>query len=528
MKSIFPGRLLQSGLFLLLILFSIQPLAAAPANQGTCDVVDALDYPIDGLVPGYDDFNLYRQRFGGNHTGVDIGFDRWYDPVYAAARGRVTYADPEGWDTEKGVVILQHTFPDSSIIYTVYGHMEETDTIVFPQVGTCVERGTVIGTIGWPSRGRPHLHYEIRNFLPNDGGPGYVLDNPLDDGWYNPLDFTALWRARFNPAFLGYLTSDQPSTLPPVQLESGAFAAVSGDLVSVMLLPNQIVWRIKADSPVIRLAALPGDSVAIETQSGQVSILQSGRYLSIWNAPTLTQPFLLLGDSMIFPTSDNGLAAYDTAGNMRWQRLGAAGSLLYLGLNNSQIGWAVQTGSDIIWRDIRPDGNIAAEIPLTAFSMAHPLPDGSWLAIGGNDLMHLKNGAAQTLAALPAPVLQITTDPTGNIYLYLNDDTLLSFDSAGTTRWQTNYDDSTTGDIPSLLAAGCALYTLDDNGLLHVFQSADGTPITTLQLYAGGRRTHSPAGRLLHIDDAQRLTVSTGFLTTITLDGAQLGNCSQP
>jgi murein DD-endopeptidase MepM/ murein hydrolase activator NlpD len=525
LKSIFPDRLLQSGLFLLLILFSVRPIIAAPANQDTCAVVDQLDYPIDGLVPGYDDFGLYRERFGGNHTGVDIGFDRWYGPVYASARGRVTYADPEGWDTEKGVVILQHTFPDNSIIYTVYGHMEETDTILFPQVGTCVERGTVIGAIGWPSRGRPHLHYEIRNFLPGDGGPGYVLDNPLDDGWYNPLDFTALWRARFTPAFLGYITSDEPSTLPPIQLESGANVIVSSDTVSIMLPPNQIVWRIKADSPIIGLAALPGDVVAIETQSGQISILQSGRYLAVWNAPTLTQPFLLLGDSMIFPTSDNGLAAYDTAGNMRWKRIGAGGNLLYLSLSGSQIGWATQTDSGIVWRDIRPDGNIAAEIPLTAFSNAYPLPDGSWLALSDTDIMYLQNGVAEPLAPLPAPVIQMTTDPAGNIYLYLKNSTLLSLDSSGATRWQTNYD-SAAGNIPPLLAAGCVLYTLDDNALLHVFQSSDGTPLTTLQLYAGGRRTHSPAARLLRVDAAERLTISTGFLTTITLDGARLGNCS--
>ena len=72
--------------------------------------------------------------------------------------------------------------------------MEQTDDIHFLPVGTCVERGDIVGVVGWPSRGLPHLHYEIRNFLPDDGGPGYVAENPLLDGWYNPLDFTDLWR----------------------------------------------------------------------------------------------------------------------------------------------------------------------------------------------------------------------------------------------------------------------------------------------------------------------------------------------
>src|SRR5689334_9026784 len=142
--------------FLLLLLAA--PVASAHAQEVTapCGVVDAIDYPVDNLVPGYDDFTLYRARFGGNHTGIDIAFDRWGDPVHAAARGLVTYSNPEGWDTEKGVVIVEHTFPDGSIAYSLYGHVEQTDKIFLPQVGKCVARGEVIAAVGWPSRGRPH------------------------------------------------------------------------------------------------------------------------------------------------------------------------------------------------------------------------------------------------------------------------------------------------------------------------------------------------------------------------------------
>ena len=92
-------------LALLALLIGISGVAAQPAAP--CGVVDAMDLPIDNLVKGYDDFSLYRPRFGGNHTGVDIAFDRWGDPVVAAARGRVTYSDIAGWDTEKGVVIVE-------------------------------------------------------------------------------------------------------------------------------------------------------------------------------------------------------------------------------------------------------------------------------------------------------------------------------------------------------------------------------------------------------------------------------------
>ncbi|MFN8372804.1 MAG: M23 family metallopeptidase [Anaerolineae bacterium] len=167
-----------------------------------CGVVDAIRLPIDNIVEltrGYDDFGLYRERFGGLHTAVDIAFDRLGDPVYAAARGRVTLSDPLEWDTEKGVVIIEHTFPDGSIYYTLYGHVEQTDTIFLVPVGSCVEMGDVIAAVGYPSRGRPHLHYEVRTFMPDDGGPGYVQENPLLDGWLHPLDFTMLWQTRLLP-----------------------------------------------------------------------------------------------------------------------------------------------------------------------------------------------------------------------------------------------------------------------------------------------------------------------------------------
>ena len=133
----------------------IAPFAVQAQNQ-SCGVVDAIDYPIpvENLVKGYDDFGLFRKAFGGNHTGIDLDFDRWGDPVTAVARGLVTYSNPLGWDTEKGVVIISHDFPDGSRAYSLYGHVEETDTIKLPAVGTCIERGQIVAAVGWPSRGR--------------------------------------------------------------------------------------------------------------------------------------------------------------------------------------------------------------------------------------------------------------------------------------------------------------------------------------------------------------------------------------
>jgi murein DD-endopeptidase MepM/ murein hydrolase activator NlpD len=127
---------------------------------------------------------------------MDVAFYRHGEPVRAIANGRVTYADPEGWDTEKGVVIVEHSLPDGSRVYSLYGHMEPIGDYFFPGVGQCVTPGQIVGAVGDPSLSAPHLHFEIRVMLPDDGGPGYWDTNPLEAGWLNPLDFVRLWQLR--------------------------------------------------------------------------------------------------------------------------------------------------------------------------------------------------------------------------------------------------------------------------------------------------------------------------------------------
>ena len=81
----------------LICLLCIVPLMLGPGQttaqaQPDCGIVDAIDYPIDiseTITEGYDDFGLFRARFGGMHTGIDVGFNRRGEPVHAVARGRV-------------------------------------------------------------------------------------------------------------------------------------------------------------------------------------------------------------------------------------------------------------------------------------------------------------------------------------------------------------------------------------------------------------------------------------------------------
>ncbi|MEO8609422.1 MAG: peptidoglycan DD-metalloendopeptidase family protein [Chloroflexota bacterium] len=516
--------------FLLLLLAA--PAIHADAAQVTapCGVVDAIDYPVDNLVPGYDDFTLYRARFGGNHTGVDIAFDRWGDPVHAAARGRVTYSNPEGWDTEKGVVILEHTFPDGSIAYSLYGHVEQTDKIFLPQVGKCVARGEIIAAVGWPSRGRPHLHFEWRNFMPDDGGPGYVTDNPMSHGWYNPLDFTALWRIKLLPAFIRSVTFDTVPTLPPVRLESGGYAVANADSVNGMSPDGKTQWRVTTDGVVTGIAGLAGDRVVAHTSTGQAMTLQNGRYNAVWAFPGADDPFLTFGEKLVFAGQNGAIAAFDPAGTPLWSLPGnLPGRVIYYGRNGGQIALAVQGDSGVIWRLADENGALIGDTNLSELSAAAPLPDGSWMLLEGPNLHHLSGANDQMVAAVSPPPgrnARIAADAAGDTYIYLgdSDSTLLAVSMDGSLRWRVTYPYPDNPLAPLVdVGGGCLLYSLDADGIMNVFSTANGKLVNQVQLYAGGARSNSPNARLLRADPLDGLEFEGGFQSMVTLDGAKLG-----
>jgi hypothetical protein len=73
------------------------------------------------------------------------------------------------------------------------------------------------------------------------------------------------------------------------------------------------------------------------------------------------------------------------------------------------------------------------------------------------------------------------------------------------------------------VGGGCLLYTLDVDGTLNIFDSANGELIDQRKVYAGGDRNGSPPARLLQADQFERVLVGGGFLTVVALDGAALG-----
>ncbi len=122
---------------------------------------------------GADEVNwpLARYRYGyllysEPHTGIDIPAPKG-TPIMAAGAGTVMHSgyglyfyrndeqDPYGI-----AVSIKHDFGyKGQVLYTVYGHMDET----FVFRGQRVEAGEVIGIIGETGHASgPHLHFEIR------------------------------------------------------------------------------------------------------------------------------------------------------------------------------------------------------------------------------------------------------------------------------------------------------------------------------------------------------------------------------
>lgn len=156
------------------------PLSSAPQPPLT----DGFDFPV-----GAPDARGYRdaQPFGRNHhlgsdwNAVTGGYTDLGDPVYTVAHGHVAYAGDlrGGWGN---VVRVVHNTPDGPL-ESVYAHLDRIDV----EVGQTVQRGQAVGTIG-DAHGvyLPHLHFELRDQVGMDIGPGYSAHT---EGWIDPTAY---------------------------------------------------------------------------------------------------------------------------------------------------------------------------------------------------------------------------------------------------------------------------------------------------------------------------------------------------
>jgi len=168
----------------------IQVSEPVPVRGAYCGYVDSLDFPLNPPdaedTSGGTDFGTYRNRYEKYHAGEDWGLrneSNFGKSVYSIGHGFVTYAAPNGWGLDRGVIVVRHIFPSGETFLSFYGHLDPPSVTLTS--GGCVTRGEKIGEIGRP-RTPPHLHFEIRTHLPYSAGTGYWPTDPTEAGWLPP------------------------------------------------------------------------------------------------------------------------------------------------------------------------------------------------------------------------------------------------------------------------------------------------------------------------------------------------------
>lgn len=525
------------GMIVLIPAHGYQTAAQMPDN---CGVVDTIGYPVTNIRQGGDDFGIYRAKFGGLHTAVDLAFYDYGFPVRAIARGRVTYADVAGWDTEKGVVIVEHVFPSGEVYYSLYGHMESFGDYFFPSVGQCVEAGTILGAVGDPSLSAPHLHFEVRTFGPYDGGPGYWDTNPLEAGWLHPLDFIRLWQIRLQDAiYVSHVTApDVPST-PPLVMADGVLVLAAGSRLEGIGPDGSLRWRMELSSTISGITLLDDGRILVRTADNSIQILRDGRYEGVWT-PTqaLAGAPLLLAGAVAFFTEDNALAGYTPTGSLLWitpplgDRLGDVAA----GLDRLAVGTRPRLAEITpAWHVVGPGGQLLYQVSPANPPLAVADPTGDYYLLDGATLYHIARGedgafTPAVLASLPVTPGQSTAllaDQLGGVYVFtaLDEATLSAYDAAGEPRWQTALPGMHRQ--PPRLAAGdgCLIYAGAVDGTLYALSAADGTIRGQVELYTGGYHGQ-PNARLLDVfadaDGRELVRFGAGYLSVITVDGYAL------
>ncbi|MEL6268461.1 MAG: M23 family metallopeptidase [Chloroflexota bacterium] len=369
--------------------------------QTVCPDVDAMTTPVDmGAFTMVQDYGARSPRHNGRyHTGEDWALPdatAFGQPVRAIATGTVTYAYGQGWGRDGGVVILEHTMSDESIIYSVYGHLIETDATPFPAGGACVEAGEVIGSIG-EVRPTAHLHFEIRVSNGRTPGHGYTWDYPDAEGYRRPAKFLLNWQARLNRtvSFVSNLRVERGYHAPPLPLSDNSLVFLNETEMFRILPDGRQFWRKGLDRPAVALTGFQGQSYLHYTDGIVQNISADGDLLDSWQTFTEVAgaPFTLDGNPA-FPAAAGGLLALD----MRLQQIvwEAADIPLFdeawVGLqtiavrtHNSELVTFARNSGDILDRarvglhtdlTVRPDGTLWV---YSSGGLWQVLADGVWV-----------------------------------------------------------------------------------------------------------------------------------------------------
>lgn len=452
------------------------PLAA----QEQCGTADAISYPVDTTAFRLvQDFGVASPRHQGRyHTGEDwsIGAASVGQPVRAAAAGRVTYSAPTGWGRDGGVIILEHIFPDGSTYYTHYGHITQTDSLVFPARLSCVEAGEIIAVIG-DARPAPHLHFEVRVRQPDNPGPGYTRENPETLGFRRPAQVIANRQAALHPA---YRWSTQVDTfgpaVDPLMLDDFSMLVVDGDLLRGIGANGGVAWRVPVNGDAISLTGFERNPYLTYADGTIRRVDSAGAAQESYVLDFIPDaPPLQVGDTLIYHTRDNTLTALTPDRRAILWRL--PGVPAYVQAAHSSALIALETVNNTVML-ISADGRRLDEAVVRDGVGFAPLPDGRMLAYtrGGLWALDAAGGWTEYLpgAAPGGGAGAVLALPDGRLYLLEGTgQTLTAYDPAGQVAFEARLPVTMRGQVEITLLDG-ALVMLSTHGQIVVAGAAGG------------------------------------------------------
>ncbi|MBI5930761.1 MAG: M23 family metallopeptidase [Chloroflexi bacterium] len=477
----------------------------ASVEQQTCGVVDSsddFDYPVDTTeFQLINPFMRPNARFEGQlHAGDDwvkregpsLGL-----PVRAFAPGRVTYSNPEGWGRDRGVVIVEHSFPTGTV-YSLYGHMEESGGYLFPTLGTCVNKGDIVGAISDP-RPAPHLHFEIRTMWPNYPGPGYWTVDPRLRGWLNPRQFIENWRGWLNPAHRWHTTllDESGPHFDPIFREDGILLFVDGNQYRAYNNEAGRLWEYRlADSiEVVGFAGLADGAsqvALIGAADGRVQIWnQYGGFLEEWSTGLagIAQGPMVLGQLILLVDTNATLHVYD----LQRQPIAEYSAInrIVTQAASPQFNTLLTSGNELLM--FSSAGELMERVDILPNSDLAAAPDGT---------IYLRNqGTLQTMSPAGSPAtlvdnLEINrTDSTmlaTDLGLLVTwgvngKNTLSAFSAEGKTIWTTEVGVENLSHARLVEANACTLVLADQTGHILAFDTQTGTPLGQVSVWGDYR-----------------------------------------
>ncbi|MBW4437331.1 MAG: M23 family metallopeptidase [Pleurocapsa minor GSE-CHR-MK-17-07R] len=438
--------------------------ASGPTTaQAQCGFADGFAFPVDTSAFSItQDYAVQSGRFQGRyHTGEDWFIDRtpvsgttrgtaYGENVRAVANGRVVLSEPNAWGDDGGVILIEHTLPDNSIAYSMYGHITDETGIAFPANFACVRTGDVLAAVD-DVRPVPHLHFEIREGSNLTPGPGYVWLDPESLGYRRPGKFLINWNARLHDAYRWHidLADESGPAAPPIVNSDNSLIyldrAAGTERVVLATSDGRVLWR----------TLLSDDAVGLDAANADI-VFADGGYQPVFNDGTLgtrqslgypVQAVYASSPDLLVRTGDGALQSLtlrpdaQTSPRENW-RIAPADAVLSAAYSPAWRAWVTQSPSGSTqFVMAAPDGSLIDRAFLSEPAGLAAAPDGSAVLFSRGGLWNVDASGTWTLRDPDFPFTggehaSVALDESGRLFVF-DGLVAVAFNADGQGAWQT-------------------------------------------------------------------------------------------